>query len=183
MRKRMSKKGALELSVNTIVIVVIGITLLVLGLVFVRGIFERLGGLGGSAFQKAEQELQQMQSGDTKINFPSTIEVKKGKSIVEELRVCNTDGAMAGGSKLYIMLDDAYTGLSVSCLGTGIGTSYVNLGTLSIDAQECLPFPILIESTPSTAIETTKQPFLTIVVGTSTTSGIYHRMGTVIDVI
>ena len=65
MKKSMNKKGAMELSINTIVIVVIGITLLVLGLVFVRGIFDKLGDLGGGAFQKAEQELKQIQSGDT----------------------------------------------------------------------------------------------------------------------
>ena len=36
------KKGALELSVNTIVVIVIGVTLLILGLVFVRNIFTKI---------------------------------------------------------------------------------------------------------------------------------------------
>jgi hypothetical protein len=40
--KLKSKKGALELSMNTIIIIVIGITLLILGLTFVTGTFAKL---------------------------------------------------------------------------------------------------------------------------------------------
>lgn len=73
----MGKKGAIELSMNTIVVVVIGITLLVLGLVFVRGIFQRLGIIGTKAFEAGEQELKLIQAGESKINFLASAEVKK----------------------------------------------------------------------------------------------------------
>ncbi len=75
------KKGALELSMNTIVIVVIGITLLVLGLAFVSGIFERLTGLSDTTFEEANSRLSQLSDRyDSFINLaPSNIDVQKDK--------------------------------------------------------------------------------------------------------
>ncbi len=54
------KKGALELSMNTIVIVVIGVTLLVLGLAFVSGVFDKLTVLSDDSFDKANERLNQL---------------------------------------------------------------------------------------------------------------------------
>src|SRR3989344_4030844 len=51
------KKGALELSINTIIIIVIGVTLLTLGLVFVRNIFTQTSDLSAKAFEDANREL------------------------------------------------------------------------------------------------------------------------------
>ena len=49
----MNKKGALELSMNTIIIIVIGVVLLSLGLIFVRGLFGQVESLSKSAFETA----------------------------------------------------------------------------------------------------------------------------------
>ncbi len=54
------KKGALELSVNTIVVIVIGVTLLTLGLVFVRGIITKANDLSDKAFEDANTQLDSL---------------------------------------------------------------------------------------------------------------------------
>ncbi len=55
-----SKKGAIELSMTTIIVIVIGITLLSLGLVWVRGVFEDLEGLSGDAFLHAQDAITEI---------------------------------------------------------------------------------------------------------------------------
>jgi len=186
MVRGVSRKGAMELSMNTIVVVVIGITLLVLGLVFVRGIFTRLGGLGGSAFQKAETELQQIQSGETKINFPQNVEVKKGKSTVETIRVCNTDGTLDAGSSIKIIPSDFPTGLTLtfavgdkSYTVQGSTPKDATIGTVSY--QQCLPIPTLVKTIPTVVVDPTKQPFVTITVAKGTST--YHSMGSTIEIV
>lgn len=74
-----SKKGALELSINTIVVIVIGVTLLILGLVFVRGIFTKIDTLSADSFAKAEGELGKLSVIDNQLTLsPQRIDVEKG---------------------------------------------------------------------------------------------------------
>ena len=186
MKKRMSKKGAMELSMNTIVIVVIGITLLVLGLVFVRGIFTKLGGLGTEAFQQAEQELKQIQAGDTKINFPASIDVKKGKSSSPTLRICNIDGTLNGGS-LELEQSGFYTGLTITVKGQPITSTTTSPVTIDLDEvtyQTCLPLPVLVTAQPTTVVNPNEQPFLTLTVKTRIEgrTTVYDSIGTIITV-
>ncbi|MDD5253528.1 MAG: hypothetical protein PHG05_00285 [Candidatus Nanoarchaeia archaeon] len=77
----MNKKGAIELSISTIVIVVIGVTLLVLGLTFVRGIFKKVGGLTDQSFQAGEKLIQDQMSSDQKFYISGiTFELESGGS-------------------------------------------------------------------------------------------------------
>ena len=55
--KRGSRKGAMELSMSTVVIIVIGITMLILGMVLVRNIMCGALGLTGNVNSKIESEL------------------------------------------------------------------------------------------------------------------------------
>lgn len=75
-----SKKGALELSVNTIVVIVIGVTLLTLGLVFVRGILTQTTDLSEQAFEDANRQLDSLGSNvnDFISLAPETIRIKAG---------------------------------------------------------------------------------------------------------
>lgn len=76
------KKGALELSVNTIIIIVIGVTLLSLGLVFVRGIFTQTMDLSDKAFADANSELDSL-SGSSKKELtasPETVRLEAGQT-------------------------------------------------------------------------------------------------------
>jgi len=54
----MQKKGAIELSMSTIIVVIIGVVLLILGLTFVRGIFTKTDVLTGGAFEEAETAMK-----------------------------------------------------------------------------------------------------------------------------
>jgi len=75
----MDKKGALELSMNTIVIIVIGVTLLALGLVFVRGLFDRLSGQTNLIFDEADAAITQLAAHEGKLTVPTQFEVTRGK--------------------------------------------------------------------------------------------------------
>jgi len=179
MKDKMSKKGAMELSVNTIVIVVIGITLLVLGLVFVRDIFDKLSGLGSGAFEEAEKELSQIQTGDAKINFPTAISVKKGKSKTTTLKICNTDGTYKvyapsnKDAKIVITPSGFFEGLTVTIKGKTVDYNTVSEtigGTAAPPAQQlpgikdktCLPVPVLIYAKPTTTVNLAQQPYFVI---------------------
>ena len=52
------RRGAIELSMTTIIVIVIGVTLLILGLAWVRGMFEKVTSLTDQAFDTAEKEIQ-----------------------------------------------------------------------------------------------------------------------------
>ncbi len=177
----LNKKGAMELSISTIVIVVIGITLLVLGLVFVRGIFDRLGGLGTGAFEKAEQELSQIQSGDTKINFPRNIEVQKGDASSQTIRVCNVDGTLQANSQLKLQANNFYNGLRMQ-IGSNVlsGSKSVNINLGTIEYQKCRPLPVQIIAEPNVAVSATQFPYLTITVQKG--NDVYESIGTNIKV-
>ena len=55
----MQKKGAIQLSITTIIVIVIGITLLTLGIVWIRGMMGRLSGLTESSFEQAEKMVRE----------------------------------------------------------------------------------------------------------------------------
>lgn len=72
-----SKKGAIELSMTTIIVIVIGITLLTLGITWVKGSMEDVVDLTDEAFAMSDQELQNMFSDSTDLLkiVPGTIEM------------------------------------------------------------------------------------------------------------
>lgn len=108
-----NKRGALELSINTIVIVVIGITLLTLGLVFVRGIFGKLNELSDNTFGTAEAQIGRLGQGDAKLVTPSVVTVKQGQTVKQNIIVGN-DGS-----------DSSFT-LELKRLSVGAGTPNTN---------------------------------------------------------
>lgn len=94
-----SKKGALELSVNTIVVIVIGVTLLILGLVFVRNIFTKIDTLSSDAFGKAEGELGKLSGVDQTLTIsPERIEVEKGGAKQVKVIIANLGGTTVTAS-------------------------------------------------------------------------------------
>lgn len=59
----MDKKGAVELSMTTIIIIVIGITILSLGLVWIRSVFSDVGELTSGAFDQGETQINEIFGG------------------------------------------------------------------------------------------------------------------------
>lgn len=77
----MKKRGALELSITTIIVIVIGITLLSLGLIFVRSIFANIRGLSKEAFEQADAEIGKLSEVDRFLTIsPGSIEIEKSSA-------------------------------------------------------------------------------------------------------
>lgn len=90
MYKKRNKKGALELSMNTIVIIVIGVTLLILGLAFVRNIFGKVGTLAEGAFEEAQGKVSDFSTISKSLTVtPERITIKKGDNKIITVVIAN----------------------------------------------------------------------------------------------
>ncbi len=77
-----NKKASLELSISTIVIVILAMTLLGLGLAFIKNIFGSAQELSDSAFGKVSDQLQRdLVNNDERLIFSqSKVDIERGKS-------------------------------------------------------------------------------------------------------
>lgn len=90
MFKFKSKKGAIEMSMNTIIIIVIGVTLLILGLTFVRGIFGKVTTLSEGAFEQAEGKISDFSQITKPLTVtPERITLKKSSSKIVTIVLAN----------------------------------------------------------------------------------------------
>ncbi|MBT3394942.1 hypothetical protein HOA59_01950 [archaeon] len=64
MKTHSNKRGAIELSMTTIIVVVIGVTLLTLGLTFVKNIMGGAEGISDEAFTEADRMIRDMMGSD-----------------------------------------------------------------------------------------------------------------------
>ncbi|MAG47739.1 hypothetical protein CL617_03970 [archaeon] len=97
-----SKKGALELSINTIIVIVIGVTVLSLGLIFINNLFKDMGGTAEGAFENANAALDKI-TGDADeylLLAPNSITIEHGKNKGVYALITNIDS------------DETLTGLS-----------------------------------------------------------------------
>ena len=92
--KREGKRGALELSITTIVIVVLAITILTLGLVFTKGIFGKLTSLSDDVFGKADTIIEGLEV-DSKFSCPTNVNVEQGRTTTFKCTVGH-DGTLSG---------------------------------------------------------------------------------------
>ncbi|HZX12012.1 MAG TPA: hypothetical protein VFE88_00960 [Candidatus Nanoarchaeia archaeon] len=75
------KKGAIELSMTTVIVIILGVVLLTLGLTFVRGIFLKIDDLTRAAFANADKDLQTLENIDNELTLTrSSTVIKQGKS-------------------------------------------------------------------------------------------------------
>jgi len=77
----LSKKASLEISIQAIVIVVLAMTLLGLGLGFIKGMFGKIGGITESTFGKIEEQLQRdlVNSNEKLVFSQSKVSIERGK--------------------------------------------------------------------------------------------------------
>ena len=88
---RHNKKGAIELSMTTIIVIVMGVTLLSLGIIWVRNTMEKVTGLSDTAFATAQQELQErMGSNDAFYVKGNYFKVKRGDTVDITAGIQNT---------------------------------------------------------------------------------------------
>lgn len=88
----MNNRGSLELSIQTIIIVVIAFVVLGLGLGFVRGTFEDITSTSEQVQKQIEQQiLDDLRRGNQKLNFPTDeLNLGTGESTVQAVGVKNT---------------------------------------------------------------------------------------------
>jgi len=137
----MNKKGAIELSMNTIVVVVIAIVLLSLGLVFVRKIMGEITETSGSAFEAADQEIQELMGGDSAFFIAGQFgrEAKVGEKINFNAGIQNFEGEIID-FKINVEAADSESDIS-----------WVKIpDSLPVNAGEKRGFPITI-TIPKTA--------------------------------
>lgn len=155
MRIFKNKRSSLELSIRTIVVVVLAMTLLGLGLGFIRGI---IGNITETTFSVQEQIKQQiledLRTGDKKLSFP-TSEVKIGKkeSTILAVGIKNTE---ENPQDYYILLNDVTNGVTIvsGTLINNVGTFTWDGGAQPLEVNEANVYPIKFtsESTTGTTI-------------------------------
>src|SRR3989338_3255334 len=103
-----NKRASLENSIQAIVIVILAMTLLGLGLGFIRGMFKDIGGVTTDVTEQIRQQiLNDLITSDQKLSFPkSEIEIDKGGSEVLAVGVRNKKDA----PMLYTMVFALPTG-------------------------------------------------------------------------
>ena len=95
----MKKRGAMELSMNTIIVIVIGITLLSLGLVFIRAICKNIRNLAEGAFEQADAEIGRLQAVDRLLTIsPNNIKLQQGKSKAVDVIIANFENVAISAS-------------------------------------------------------------------------------------
>ena len=75
-KKNFGKRGAIELSMTTIIVIIIGITLLSLGLIWVRGTFKNVTDLSEQSFEQAEGAISDIFKEVSKTIFVSPPSIK-----------------------------------------------------------------------------------------------------------
>ena len=112
-----NKRGALETSVNTIIVIVIGLTLLILGLTFVRGIFGKQTDLSDKAFEEANRELDSLggQINELLTVSPDTIRINAGDTSGFVVLVKNVEQNTYSGVTANIKTSENALANNVKC--------------------------------------------------------------------
>lgn len=77
----MGKKGAIEFSMTTIMVIIVGVVVLSLGIAWVMGAFEKIGDITDVAFESAKEQLgAKLTAQDPMGVSPSTVTLRPGDS-------------------------------------------------------------------------------------------------------
>ncbi len=92
----MNKKGAVELSMTTIIIIVMGITILSLGLVWIRSVFTDVGELTSGSFEQGESQIAEIfgQSNEEVALSPSEVTMTQGEQETATLAIRNQESGV-----------------------------------------------------------------------------------------
>ncbi len=95
----MNKKGAIELSMTTIIVIVIGITILSLGLVWIRSVFSDVTELSSGAFEQGETQIAEIFGGtDQPVALsPSETSLSQGETTTATLAINNLGSTEVSG--------------------------------------------------------------------------------------
>ena len=139
-----SKKGAIEMSMTTIIIIIIGVVILSLGLVFVQQIFSKSKILTENTFEKAEKSIVDF----GKITEPLTItsdkiDLELGKNKVVEVILANLEEKDLSGIKAAVSVPDKFKN-DINCIF--LDTESATSESYSIKSGKAIPINMRIES-------------------------------------
>lgn len=144
MRIHKSRKASLEMSISTIVIVVLAMTLMGLGLVFIRSMFTNITDTAGTVQDQIKQQiLEDLRTGDKKISFP-TSEVTIGKKQSNVLAV-GIKNVLNTAGDFTIEIEDESGVLSSGVLGNK-GTFIWDTTPQNLDVNDANVYPIKFTS-------------------------------------
>ena len=147
--KGIRKKGSLDMSINAIVIIVLAMTLLGLGLGFIRNQFTSISGTTGSVQEQVkEQVLETLRTGDKKLAFPATeINIERKKSQVLAIGVKNVDNtAMTFGIQFTPISGPTTEGVD----GWFLYNKEPSAFTLAVADSNVYPIKVTVGSTTGT---------------------------------
>jgi len=121
----MQKKGAIEFSMTTIMVVIIGVAVLALGLAWVRGTFKQIDELTESSLENAETILGEV-AFTGKISAPATITMDKKDAKKFRVLVRNTQA-----KKDTFTLEIPSPTATLTCVST-----QVPAGPVEVEANE-----------------------------------------------
>ena len=145
--KRISKKGDLSLSINAIVILILAITMLGLGLTFMRGLFKQIGTKVSEAVDA--NELVNPPTFDNPITVaPGEISLRQGENGKVTLAFMNVITAAQSSSCNL-------TSVTSSVTGTDKPSPVFSNSTLTMDKDQINTWAIAITTTSDTPAEVT----------------------------
>jgi|SRR3989344_1195080 len=94
-----NKKGAIEMSMTTIIVIIIGVVLLSLGLAFVQQIFSKAKKISIETFERAEGQIKDFNQIKSELTITSdNLEIEKGSARVISVILANLGSAAASAS-------------------------------------------------------------------------------------
>ena len=132
-------KGALELLMSTIIIIILGVTLLTLGLVFVRTIFSEVTQISEITFREARESLSILAETDEILSIPPEVGVKLGEALTFKITLGN-DGSVPPGDKFTLDVEE-----NPELKNAGVKITIVGPRTITVPEGQKNSYQILAE--------------------------------------
>ena len=133
----MQKRGAIELSMTTIIVIVLGVTLLILGLAFLQTTFKKVGLLTERTFEEGEAALQNLGTITEPLTLTSSrVTLAQGASKAVGVVVLNKEGAQATYSLQVTKGEKTAANKKLECYFAETESDSSNPITLSSGARE-----------------------------------------------
>jgi hypothetical protein len=137
----MNKKGQMEMSVGTIVTIVLLVTVLILGVVLIKNIFTSAKGVVDLTDQQLRNEVNKLFSEDSKISiYPSTrlVEIKQETTDGVGVGIKNLLTGVSGDKKFSYVVAVSDTDIQSKC---GVNAQTAEGWIVTGRAEEDIPIP------------------------------------------
>ncbi len=172
----MKRRGALELSVNTIVIIVIGVALLSLGLIFVKNMFGGMTQISNDIFGTANTEIGKLHTG-ARLTVPTNVDVKQG-SVVKINAFVGNDGSRCSGASPSFKLSVTKSSGSTA----EVGVKVISSDTVVIKPGEEATYVIGVAATKNAPLTTGSMNDPTVSVTVTCDNQVYDTSAFIINV-